>query len=45
MNEKDIIINALCRTIAEKDRYIKQLEDAILYQRVILNEKEKEKNA
>ena len=33
MNEKDIIIDALCRTIREKDKYIKELEDAIVYQK------------
>lgn len=33
MNEKDIIINALCRTIKEKEKYIKELEDAIVYQK------------
>ena len=39
---KDIIIEALCKRIEEKDRYIKRLEDALIIYRSISEERKKE---
>ena len=38
MDSKDIIIKALCRKIEEQEKYIKQLEDAIVF-RIMEGEK------
>lgn len=37
MDSRDTIIQALCKEIERKDKYIRQLEDAVVYQRRIIN--------
>lgn len=45
MEPRDIIIKALCESIKEKELYIKQLEDTVVYHVRRLNEAEDSGNA
>lgn len=44
MDSRDTIIQALCNEIERKDKYIRQLEDAVVYQRRIINKEDSNEN-